>query len=175
MGTYISKLIVLISIMSNLAQADTQKSLSEIAKNPDGTVKLMMYPEAVRYCSQQGGRLPTGREFSILSINHGAAGIIERSQIKNEKEEAKILKKGYILIIQRELNGSIDEFYFSSVGYKRPQGDLGKYSFWSSSLTSDLLDMAKVYSGEIGIVAYHEWIYETDKIYARAVICTKEE
>ncbi len=96
--------------------------LGNIARNIDGSILYMNQPTAVNYCTSLGQHLPSSRELAQLAKSMSAAGISET------------VKDGYYKVSAKNADGKADIFYFSSTGYNRPAGDLGKTGFWSSSV-----------------------------------------
>jgi hypothetical protein len=85
----------------------------------------MKIAEAVQYCENQGTHLPSARELAQFAVKLGAKGIVEACDSDDDfcqKVEAK------------NIDGKNDTFYFSAAGYRRPEGDLGKVWFSSSSV-----------------------------------------
>ena len=97
--------------------------LTDIARNEKGDVLHMTQYEADSHCRSQGLRLPTARELALYSQSLGAQGV------------SKTGKDGYWLW-KGSIDGKSDKFYFNPSGYQRPKGDLGNYSFWSSTVSS---------------------------------------
>ncbi len=98
---------------------------TEIATNADGSVKFMNQVDAIKYCRDQGGHLPTARELAWRSMLRQASGIAE---IANGQPDLT-----YRRIRANNANGSQDDFYFSDDGYERSPNDIGNHLFWSSS------------------------------------------
>lgn len=110
---------------TNVPQVSSQEPVfMEIARNADGSVKLIPQDEAAKYCLEQGGRLPSAREFAHLVMSFGARGIVEDCGSDSNCYQVRA----------RMLDGSLDQFYFSNAGYQQPTGDLWSYWFWSSSI-----------------------------------------
>jgi hypothetical protein len=101
---------------------DFTPSLTDSAKNSDGNFLHLNQYDANSFCRNKGLRLPTARELAHFSQSQGAQGISETP------------KDGYRLVKGLDSEGNQDYFYFSSQGYMRPAGDLGKKYFWSSSM-----------------------------------------
>ena len=110
---------------------NTAPSLSDIARNADGSVRRMTQYDAENYCRNQGERLPTVRELALYAQSLGAQGISETA------------KAGYYVVKELDGAGSPANFYFNSQGYVRPTGELGNLgSFWSSSVYPGVSDVA---------------------------------
>ncbi len=108
-----------------LLQAGPIPKIGTIAQRVDGTVALMSQAQAVKYCVDQKMHLPTIKEFALLAMHWGAAGI---SEAKNDSHHS-----------YREINainpdGTKDFFYFRSAGYERLEGLFQERKFWSSSV-----------------------------------------
>lgn len=104
-------------------QVDQGPIFFPVARDPDGKVKYMNIIEAVQHCENNGSHLPSARELAQFSVNLGAKGIVEVCDAGDDycqKIEAK------------NIDGKNDSFYFSSAGYRPPEGDLGKVWFLSS-------------------------------------------
>ena len=97
----------------------------DIAKDSDGKVIKMNPLDAKDYCAKKGTRLPTAREFAKLSMSLGSEGLIDDDTCHYTPCHQ---------VHQFPWNDlKEDIFIYSSVGYRRPSGDLGNHSFWSLS------------------------------------------
>ena len=114
----------------------------DIAKDAYGKVKFMNQANAVQYCSAQGAHLPSARELAQLAMSLGAKGIVDSCGSENKCYSVKATNA----------NGSSDSFNYSYAGYETPDGDLGKYWFWSSSVNSNYSDNAFYFIGDNGYV-----------------------
>ena len=108
------------------------------------------------YCRSQQKRLPTAREFALLSMSFGAKGILEVEEYKRREAAGEDLR-GFSLV--GSANGStIDHFYFSSSGFEPPIGqsqpvaELGTDDFWSSSKESF---RGLIYDGGFEFSSFH--------------------
>ncbi len=102
-------------------QAGLAPQFGDIVRHADGSINYMSQSVAISYCAGKGMHLPSARELAQLATSMGAAGFSETP------------KKGYQAVQAWNADGEDDVFYFSSVGYKSPAGDLGNNWFWSSS------------------------------------------
>lgn len=66
------------------------------------------------------------------------------------------LSVDYVRIVTMDPSGQKDQFYFSRVGYKWPDGDLGWNWFWSSSVVPDMSDYAYFLSGPLGDITWEK-------------------
>ena len=130
----------------------------DIVKDADGSVKYMNQYDAVQYCAAQGAHLPSARELARLSMSLGAKGISEVTAPKPDISYYKISAKN--------ADGSLDEFYFSYVGYQRPTSELGNNWFWSSSVGSVNSDFGFLLSGYGGDVFNY---YRNSRVPVRCV------
>jgi len=99
-----------------------------IVLDNEGHLLLASQRDAIRACPV-GTHLPSAREFANDAHARGARGTAEMPHTGFDQAPA-----GYDTIWSSTLQGQRDDFYFNSKGYHRPQGDLGKYCFWTSSL-----------------------------------------
>jgi hypothetical protein len=104
------------------AQADQEPEFSDFARNSDGKIEWMSQCRAQKYCTDQNAHLPSARELALLAMSYGAKGLADRK-----------VDNSYYKIWAINIDGTQDEFYFSSEGYRRPKGELGNYYIWSSS------------------------------------------
>ncbi len=111
----------------------------DIVKDDNNRVIIMNHAEAIQYCSTHDARLPSARELAKLSMSLGSKGIVDAC----EKIDKQCGKYEPVSIY----DGTPDSFYFSSRGYQRPEGDLGKYVFWSSSIIKPYVTDFNGYSG----------------------------
>ena len=146
----------------------------EILRDDSGNIRRMNQYEASGVNPQTGkketpdvceaagkGHLPTARELAKISQARGAKGILEPNQVKPSK-----LSTGFGRISAIDPNGQLDEFYFSDVGYQRPQQEYLTALFWSSSINSRSSDEVYALNGAYGNV-YVEFRVR----YNLAVLC----
>ncbi len=95
--------------------------------------------KAEAYCNKHYLGLPTVRELALYSRSLGARRI------------RKTAKTDYYQIWGLDGVGNSDIFYYSSKGYRRPKGNLGDHSFWSSSFNI-YADSAYVLYGNDGYI-----------------------
>jgi hypothetical protein len=125
--------------------------IDNIARYGDGTPVLLSISDAYKFCEEKELQLPTVRELAFFAQNLGAKGNsetgypeinIKKELVQKEIEEKK--KTGWTLILRYKVDDSrahnqddngieVVDFYYSSLGYKRPTDDSGNYSFWSRS------------------------------------------
>lgn len=104
-------------------------NFGEVVKNADGTILAMNFSDAIQYCKNAKGHLPTSREWAALATSNGAKGVLEVSDFKNDK--------GYRLIQVHNEEGQttaetqFDQFYYSTEGYPIQTGD-DRFNFWST-------------------------------------------
>lgn len=123
-----------------------------------GGICYMTQPKAIEYCASQQNHLPSAREIALnVQKEFGAKGIVESCGKDSNCYN----------IIAKNLDKSIEEFYFSYSGYSRPVGDLGNNEFWSSSIYSEWTDVGFAFSGIYGDVSYYYGIRD----YGAAVRC----
>lgn len=115
--------------------------------------------EAKRICQDMGMRLPTARELALVSQNLGAQGISETQKDRH-----------YYLVKGSDSAGNPDHFYFSFKGYNPPAGDLGTYTFWTSSVHPTFFHSAYLLDASVGVI---ESIPRGDDFSSEAVRCVK--
>ncbi|MFA6238121.1 MAG: hypothetical protein WC635_12380 [Bacteriovorax sp.] len=156
------KTICLLALfISTMAAAGSPPPFSDIIRNADGSIREMVQSSeylksvgqslpngelgALEYCASQGMRLPTIREWLQLAASLGAPEIIEVSQYRGEPN--------YYLAKVQTPDGGVDSFYVGSPwasGYQRPEGDLGKGYFWSSSVHPDAWKTLHIFNSTLG-------------------------
>ena len=132
--------------------------VGDIVRNNEGSILYMRQADAISYCKSQGQHLPSAREFAQLAQSQGAAGISEKA------------KPGYYQVNATNADGKADTFYFSSAGYNRPAGDLGKYTLWSSSINSNQGETEFLFFANSGDVYWDTNGYHTSD---HAVLCAR--
>lgn len=78
--------------------------------------------------------IPTVRELADDAQSKGAKGNLGNIQFPVSPDQIPP-ESQMIFTIDRD--GHEDSFYFGAKGYKRPDNDLGKYKFWTSSCVSN--------------------------------------
>lgn len=95
-------------------------------RHDDGGFCYMTQATAIDYCALQQGHLPSAREIAMNAHNEfDAKGVVDT---------CSKVDHCYPVKVKNLLDGTIDEFNFSSSGYKQPEGDLGNRLFWTSSV-----------------------------------------
>tara|TARA_Y100000590_G_scaffold445177_1_gene576939 strand:- start:1067 stop:1573 length:507 start_codon:yes stop_codon:yes gene_type:complete len=115
------------------------------------------HDQAIKICSEKGMRLPTVRELALYAESRGAQGISETE------------KPRHYLIKGSDAEGNSDPFYFSYKGYEPPEGELGEYWFWTSSIPSDYTPVAYLLMGKYGDITYSVRNYFFRHIAVRCV------
>ncbi|MBX9569656.1 MAG: hypothetical protein K2X77_12210 [Candidatus Obscuribacterales bacterium] len=112
----------------------------------DGEVCKMTQEDAARFCKEQGGHLPSTREFA-MAMNPQA--ILEHDYV--EKELNGVAPPGFYKVASQDENGKIDSFYFNNdLLTRKLTGELSKLSFWTSSIVLGKPDYAHVFYGPLG-------------------------
>lgn len=131
---YLSLMTASVFVASAGAYADKLDSYG-ILISDDNSVRLMNHYDAMKACPK-GTHLPTIRQLAKLSQASGAKGVLNRDVLNPNPP------RGYYDIAVSNQTGDRlrerDRFYYSHQGYQRPSGDLGNYSFWSSSICCTL-------------------------------------
>jgi hypothetical protein len=111
-----------------------------------------------------GTHLPTMREIAEYCTALGAKGILEIADVN-----PGAIPKDYLHYQVTNSDNSQEEFYFNEKGYQRPNGDLGKEFFWTSSLDS----FVKKDGWALSLYGYSGFFYIGDPIYSswNAVRC----
>jgi len=147
---------------------DETLSLGDIVKDAHGKVRTMNQYDADKYCKSIGSRLPTARELALYSQSLGARGILETSysgidsaSSKVQTEITQMDKEGYYPIYTKNsAEKTVVDFYFNYSGYQRPAGDLGNYSFWSSSVHPYSSNFAYYLYGYDGVIYFDYRSYD---------------
>ncbi len=140
--------------------ADIAASLTEIARNEDGSVRRMTQYDADRYCRHQGQRLPTVRELALYAQSLGAQGISEKQ------------KDGYYFVRGMDSLGNPDNFYFSDKGFQS-NSEEDSFLLWSSSIDlggiSNSTDDAYSLNGWNGMITWGDIRYNAKYSATRCV------
>lgn len=136
------------------------KADSEVLRDGSGNVLYLSQIEASGISTLTGkkerpdacevagkGHLPTLRELAEDAQKKGAKGILEVSQVDPNE-----VPSGYSKISAYNSDGQIDEFYFNRSGYKRPHGEIGDYTFWSSSALTNTFAYAFTMDGTTAVI-----------------------
>jgi hypothetical protein len=135
--------------------------LGDIVRDANGGVLSMDQYAAERYCRQRGTRLPRARELAMYAQSRGACRVLSPEEYANLKETGDCLKSKYHLVsVARSGLQPSDEFYYNNNGYQRPEGDLDRYFFWSSSVASDPSLSDSSYFAYV-LVGYTGYIYDS--------------
>lgn len=120
------------------------------------------------YCTERGARIPTVRELALLSMSFGAKGIAEYSNGKPDDSYDYIGGKNSYT------DGSLDKFYYSAEGYRRPAGDLGGYWFWSATVAGGIDYYPYFLNGSNGRIFSIKWHWgDGESIAFKTVRCVK--
>jgi hypothetical protein len=109
---------------------------------------LMTEQKAEAYCNALGGHLPSAREFGKWAGEHGAAGILEVSQVEITPKFK--VPAGYYKVPCLNPGNIQDDLYFSHQGYNVALGALGNEQLWTSSVVPTKPDYAHVFYGAWG-------------------------
>jgi hypothetical protein len=112
----------------------------------DHEICKMTQQDAAKYCKEQGGHLPSTREFAT-AMNPKA--ILENNYIDSELKG--IPPVGYYKVASQDDNGKVDTFYFNNdMVARKLTGQLSKNSFWTSSIVLQKTRYAHVFYGPLG-------------------------
>ena len=137
--------LIMMSAFSAPAQEPvcrTMRECQDLLKKVDGRINeiqmqapkseskfpILNLPDAVGYCAKQGQHLPSVRELAVYAMKFGARGIVDSCNSDDKQCH-------HIQAV--DVSGSPDSFYYSSAGYRRPQGEHGDSLFWSWSFKAD--------------------------------------
>jgi len=124
-----------------------------------GEVCIATQYAADSYCKSIKSRLPTLRELALYAQTLGAKGIREthfknvdmsKPQVQAEIKQMEGLK--YDAIYKGFGEKIVVDFYYSHKGYLHPEGDLGRYLYFSSTIgpeSSSFAFLLNGYSGDI--------------------------
>jgi hypothetical protein len=112
----------------------------------DHEICKMTQQDAASYCKEQGGHLPSTREF--------AAAMNPKAILENDYVDTKlkgIPPVGYYKVASQDDNGKVDTFYFNNnMVARKLTGQLSKNSFWTSSIVLQKTGYAHVFYGPLG-------------------------
>lgn len=124
-----------------VATAATQKHCPSSAP---GEACLVTWQQARQICEEQGGHLPTAREY-VAHVRALGTLVLETAEVGAGSPPA-----GYYLVASVNPDGSRDAFYMNHQGYRRPETDRENYLFWTASRPPQHLQYAHVYYNEWG-------------------------
>ncbi|MBX9880320.1 MAG: hypothetical protein K2Y22_17815 [Candidatus Obscuribacterales bacterium] len=101
---------------------------SNIIRDDVGKVVSVTQDEAIKLCKQQGGHLPTAREYAEY-IN--PIGILEVDYL--EKKLNGKVPDGFYKVECVNPDGKVDSFYYNNENSQKLTGEISKLSFWTSS------------------------------------------
>ncbi len=147
---------------SSIVRKDS-RSAKYCLDGEDGDICKMTQPDAVLYCKEQGGHLPSSRDYAIF-LNPN--GIMESDHVDTVLEGK--VPEGYYKVACIDEDGTVDTFYFNNGESRTLKGDIAKLSFWSSSIVLGKSDYAHVFYGPLGGGGGPD--YEHARTYRHAVI-----
>jgi hypothetical protein len=119
--------------------------LNEVTSELTGILNTgLIHYEAERICKEKNMRLPTARELVLEAI---ARKVLPLDAISETRQA------GYRHIRGTDAEGNPDDFYLNDEGYQRPEGNLGRFWVWSSSLIPDDSLYAYIFGGYSGDVS----------------------
>lgn len=112
----------------------------------DGDVCKMTQKDAEKYCEEQGGHLPSTRDFA-KSMNPDA--ILEKDYV--EQKLNGVAPPGFYKVDSQDKDGNLDSFYFNnSMATRKLTGEVSQLSFWTSSFVHGNPSYAHVFYGSLG-------------------------
>ena len=136
MRKIISTLLFSLICLPALADQLPVPAFLHLARNADGSPKLMTQQAAIEYCQdpnniQQPAHLPSARELGQIAMTLGKNNGFVDSQCKH-----------CLPFHAKNVDGTLDNFYFSWEGYHKPARDVydldpkdfGRQTLWSSSV-----------------------------------------
>lgn len=130
---------------TNIVRKDA-RSAKYCPDQNDGDVCKMTQENAEKYCEEQGGHLPSTREFATAM---NSAAILESEWV--ERELDGIAPPGFYKVESQDKNGKVDSFYFNNeLVTRKLTGELSKLSFWTSSIVLGKPKYAHVFYGALG-------------------------
>ncbi len=132
---------------------DLQNNSQPLFIETDSTNEIMTNVEAVQYCKDKGGRLPSAREWAQYSKSQGAKGTLELSFVFNKLDGQA--PPDYKLISAMNVDGSNEKFYYNNLGYSFVVSpNTTSYWYWSSSTHSNSSDGGYVFNESLGQLFY---------------------
>jgi hypothetical protein len=124
-----------------------QEGLSQLGyllRHKDGTIITGAHQDdAINLCRRRGKRLPTARELAVEGTKYGAE-LLDLNQVSSG------IPEGFYLVAAVNSDGKKDQFFYSTENYNRPEGDLGNYWVWSSSVHPHNDGYAYIFNGNNG-------------------------
>lgn len=133
-------LIAFISACASTAgrePAQTETRLSDVYP------QKLTWTEAVKFCKERNGHLPTAREYVELLKGHGI-------KVLEADEATEPTPKDFYLVDSVNEDGTLDKFYMNHKGYKRPSGPARFHLLWTASTPPDHPQYAHVFYDEWG-------------------------
>jgi hypothetical protein len=136
--------------------------LGDAVRNADGSIRYMNQEEGIAYCASIGQHLPTVREYTQWATAQGAKGILE-TQFKGIaytdpavlKERDQNGKNGFFVIYRQNPDGKmVVDHYFNRTGYRKPDGELGMFWYWTASQFPVNSGLVFVFDAPAGVVHY---------------------
>jgi hypothetical protein len=116
-----------------------------VRSSPDGEISKVSQEEAIQLCKQQGGHLPTTREYAeYMNPN----GILETDYI--EKTLHGKVPEGFYKVACENPDGKVDVFYYSNANSPKLTGEVANLSFWTASKVLGNPKYAHVFYGFLG-------------------------
>lgn len=131
----------------------------------NGEYWLMDWQSAMDYCRDQGGHLPTAREYTQWLKQYGVV-TLEAHEVKNG------VPKGFDAVDCRNPDGTEEILYVNSKGYTFPPESKRKLLFWTSSAPIKHAQFAHVYYEEWGGGGGKPEEHHKEK-YRNAVMCVR--
>lgn len=138
-------------------------AISDFLKDENGKIITNVYhQQATDACAALGMRLPTARELALEGVKSGAA-LLEVSDYDAGNFPTGYAKNDFYSVTTKQADGSKDSFYYSTKKYTKPDGDMGDYWTWSSSLHATFYGVAIYFGGDYGDLVMAS-VYYSDRI-----------
>lgn len=147
----IGKIIISVALFSSSALADT---LTDFARDNNGRILKMNFPEAKAYCASQGLQLPTSEEliraaeFSIDGIRETAFRDLDIHDPRVFRENEENQLQGFVRVINVVNGVRGTACYYNKTRFLRLPGDLGEREtavVWTSSKFSPQHSSAQIF------------------------------
>jgi hypothetical protein len=124
----------------------------DVEKNADGTPLALTQADALKYCKNKGGHLPSIKEMMDWALAQGAAPILSMQDVLDKYEGD--VPADYNLIKTVTVDGTSEVFYYNLTGYKPSKVAVENGWFWTSSFPKNDSSNAIIFYSSLGKIIY---------------------
>ncbi len=108
------------------------------------SIPQMIQLDAKSFCASLDKKIPDARFMAAYAMAHGAKGLLEPQDYKNQSGYMKINKLG------SHNYDTVIDFYYNPAGFVPSEADLNSYWLWTSSHGPHNIDFAYVFNLKTG-------------------------